>query len=66
MVTLRLQKNLRLMHQPAKGLTVDDPVRIPLVAGTDILLPGFIGNRSSLAAIRKGCALLQTLMLLLL
>ena len=38
-VTLRAQKDLGLVHQPAEGFRVDDPVDIPLIAGTDILHP---------------------------
>ena len=38
-VPLRVQKHLGLVHQPAEGLAVDHPVRIPLVAGAHILLP---------------------------
>ena len=36
-VAFRLQKHLGLMHQPAKGLTMYDPVGIPLVAGPHIV-----------------------------
>ena len=38
----RSKKHLRLMHQPAEGLGMDDPVHIPLIAGAHIVLPEFI------------------------
>ena len=35
-VPFRLEKDLGLMHQPAEGFGVDDPVDIPLVTGADL------------------------------
>ena len=54
-VALRAQKNLGLMHQAAKGLAVDDPVRIPLEAGAHIVLPGLLRHRTAPGAIGKDC-----------
>ena len=34
-IPLGLEKDLRLVHQPPKGLGVDDPVDVPLEAGPD-------------------------------
>ena len=36
MVTFRTQKHLGFVHQTAEGLTMDNSVRIPLIAGTHI------------------------------
>ena len=52
-VTLGAEKHLGLVHQSAKCLAMDDPVSIPLVAGTDIVIVGLIRGRTTCAAIRK-------------
>ncbi len=37
-VALRLQKDLRLVHEPAEGLAVQDAVGIALIAGAHVVL----------------------------
>ena len=54
MVTLRLEKDLGLVHQPAECLAVNDPVNIPLIAGTHILFPGFFLPGTTGRPVRKG------------
>jgi hypothetical protein len=54
MVTLRLQKHLGFMHQPAEGFTMDDSVNIPLIAGAHILFPIRFKPGTALARVGKG------------
>ena len=49
-VSLRLEEDLGLVHEPAEGFGVDDPVNVPLVAGAD----GAGGNRPQAAFGRRG------------
>ena len=55
MVTFRGQKHLGLMHQPAEGLGVDDPVRIPLIAGAHIGVRRLFRGKTATALVGKGC-----------
>ena len=43
-VAFRLQEHLGFVHQAAKRFAVDDAVRIPLIAGTDIAFSVGIGT----------------------
>ena len=63
-IALRLQKNLRLVHQTAEGFAVDNAVNIPLIAGAHIFLPVFFETGAALALIRKGGKGIEPLMLL--
>ena len=63
-VALRLQKHLRLVHQAAEGLGMDNAVNVPLVTGTHILRPGFFKPQTSPALVGEGRQRIQSLMLL--
>ena len=52
-VALRIEKDLGFMHQPAEGLTMDDPVRISLIVGTHILFLFRFRSEPSLTFIGK-------------
>ena len=58
-VPLWVQKHRGLVHQPAEGLAVDHPVRIPLVAGAHILLPFRLRSGAAGAPVGKGCQRIQ-------
>ena len=62
-VTLRLQKDLRLVHQPPERLAVDDTIRIPLIAGAYIMLTLCFFSGAPLALIGKGRQRVQPLVL---
>ena len=64
MVTFRPQKYLGLVHQAAEGFGMDDPVDIPLIAGTHILLPVLITKGTAPALVGKGRKGVQLSMLL--
>ena len=53
-VSLRLQKDLGLVHQAAKGLAVHNSVNVPLVAGAHVLLPVRLLPGPSGGPVRKG------------
>ncbi len=46
-VALRLQKDLRLVHEPAEGLAVQDAVGIALIAGAHVVLRLRLGARTA-------------------
>ena len=64
MIALRPQEHLGLVHQTAESLGVDDPVDVPLVAGTHILFPEFISQGTASALIGKSRKGIQLSMLL--
>ena len=64
MVTLRPQKHLGFVHQPAKRLAVNNSVRIPLIAGAHIHFFHDIAHRAALALVSKSSQGIQTAMLL--
>ena len=62
MITLRVEKHLGLVHQTAKGLGMDDFVRIPLITGAHIVLLGHFATEATLGSIGKCRQRIQILM----
>ena len=54
-IALGAQKDLGLVFQPTKGLGVNDLIRIPLIAGTDIVFMYVFAIRTALGLVGKGC-----------
>ena len=62
-VALRLQKDLRLVHQTAEGFAVQDAVGIALITGAHIILRRRLGAGSALGLVGKLRFFAQKLML---
>ena len=62
-VALRLQKDLRLVHQTAEGFAVQDAVGIALITGAHIVLRRRLGAGSALGLVGKLRFFAQKLML---